>query len=106
MNEDDILLLENNGWEVECESPFEIRTLDGSGFATGSAAYEILAMLKENSEEYLKEKSTYDQKIFEAKKVLYELLLKKCSNDQTENDLDLMYFIAKDVEIQDYFDNI
>lgn len=38
-------LLEANGWEVECESPFEIRTKDGS-FASGEAANMVLDGLK------------------------------------------------------------
>lgn len=33
-------ILALNGWEVECESPFEIRHSDGS-FATGQAAYMV-----------------------------------------------------------------
>lgn len=43
--EDDLNLLEDNGWEVECESPFEIRTKDGS-FASGEAAMIVLNNLK------------------------------------------------------------
>jgi len=43
--EDDIKLLEDNGWVVECESPFEIRTKDGS-FASGEAAQIVLHDLK------------------------------------------------------------
>ncbi len=43
--EEDYKLLEANGWEVECESPFEIRTKDGS-FASGEAAQIVLADLK------------------------------------------------------------
>ena len=46
--EDDMKLLEENGWEVECESPFEIRSKDG-GFASENAAYMILASLKEEA---------------------------------------------------------
>lgn len=37
--------LEENGWEVECQSPFEIRTKDGS-FASGEAAMIVLEHLK------------------------------------------------------------
>ena len=43
--EEDIKLLEANGWEVECHSPFEIRTKDGS-FASGEAAIIVLNDLK------------------------------------------------------------
>ena len=42
---EDFALLEANGWEVECQSPFEIRTKDGS-FASGEAANIVLNDLK------------------------------------------------------------
>lgn len=45
MDKNDETLLENNGWEVECESPFEIRTKDGS-FASGEAAQIVLDSIK------------------------------------------------------------
>lgn len=41
-------LLEENGWTVECYSPFEIRHYDGS-FATMSAAYSVLDELRYES---------------------------------------------------------
>jgi hypothetical protein len=37
-------LLEQNGWEIECESPLEIRTKDGS-FASGEAALRVVHSL-------------------------------------------------------------
>ena len=46
MNEEDIKLLEENGWRVECHSPFEIRFEDGGAFATGLAAQIVLDDLK------------------------------------------------------------
>jgi hypothetical protein len=46
MNEDNIKLLEENGWVVECESPFEIRYEDGGAFASGCAADIVLYDLK------------------------------------------------------------
>ena len=46
MNEEDIKLLEENGWQVECHSPFEIRFEDGGAFATGLAAQIVLDDLK------------------------------------------------------------
>lgn len=42
INED---LLKENGWEVECESPFEIRHEDGS-FASMNAAYSVVEELR------------------------------------------------------------
>lgn len=41
MNEE---LLKENGWTIECESPFEIKHEDGS-FATMNAAYTIVNLL-------------------------------------------------------------
>jgi hypothetical protein len=43
MNED-YELLEENGWEVECESPFEIR--NGESFASNLAAESVVNELK------------------------------------------------------------
>lgn len=43
MSDNDIL--EENGWVIECESPFEIRHEDGS-FASMQAVYIILHYLK------------------------------------------------------------
>ena len=45
MNEDD-KLLRDNGWIVECQSPFEIRCEDGGAFASGLAAQIVLDDLK------------------------------------------------------------
>jgi hypothetical protein len=42
-------LLKTNGWDVECESPFEIRHEDGS-FASKQAAYYVLNELKSEFE--------------------------------------------------------
>lgn len=39
-------LLEDNGWTVECESPLEIRHVEGS-FASGLAADLVLEALRE-----------------------------------------------------------
>ena len=39
-------MTEINGWEVECESPLEIRFTEGEGFASGEAAFFILQFLK------------------------------------------------------------
>lgn len=43
---EDIKLLEDNGWVMECYSPFELRHEDGS-FATGKAADLVLESLKD-----------------------------------------------------------
>lgn len=46
MNKIDEAILETNGWEVECESPFEIRNEETGSFATNQAAYTILESLR------------------------------------------------------------
>jgi hypothetical protein len=38
-------LLKENGWEIECQSPFEIRHEDGS-FASMNAAYSVVEELR------------------------------------------------------------
>ena len=48
----DIEFLEKNGWDVECESPFEIRSEDGYSFASGNAAYMILSILREEQKNW------------------------------------------------------
>lgn len=49
MNQEDIELLEENGWEVVCESPFEIEYKeDRRSCASGLAAELILQCLKED----------------------------------------------------------
>ena len=44
--DEDEKLLEDNGWVVECQSPFEIRYEDGGAFASGLAADIVLDDLK------------------------------------------------------------
>ena len=48
MNEKDEKLLGDNGWTIECESPFEISTMDGS-FARGEAAWSVLSELRDEN---------------------------------------------------------
>jgi hypothetical protein len=48
MDLNDEKLLNDNGWEVECYTPFEIRTKDGS-FASGEAAWMVLHWLREQN---------------------------------------------------------
>jgi hypothetical protein len=48
MDEKDEKLLNDNGWEVTCYSPFEMNTKDGS-FASGEAAYMVLSTLKDEN---------------------------------------------------------
>jgi len=46
MDKIDEAILEENGWVVECESPFEIRNDETESFATNEAAYAILESLR------------------------------------------------------------
>ena len=57
--EKDIELLEENGWEVECQSPFEIRTKDNS-FASSEAAYIVLNNLKSETIQRFNEQNMHD----------------------------------------------
>ena len=59
MNNEDIKLLEDNGWVVECENPFEIST-DDCGFASGEAAHMILNTLKHDARYIFIEKDMHD----------------------------------------------
>lgn len=51
------------GWEVECESPYELRNIDGS-FASGQAASCVLNSVRE---EYINEK--YEELMEEMKEL-------------------------------------
>lgn len=48
MKESDEMILEKNGWIIECESPFEICFTETNDRATGVAAQLILHFLKEH----------------------------------------------------------
>lgn len=60
MNEEDIKLLEDNGWIVECYSPFEIRYHDGGAFASGLAANIVLDDLKYERDNAFSEQDMHD----------------------------------------------
>lgn len=44
-----------------------------------------------------------DEKLLEAKRELYSLLLKKDVDTLTENEVDIMFHLAKDKQIQELF---
>lgn len=50
MDKIDRAILENAGWEIECESPFEIRNNETESFATNQAAYIVLEELRPGEE--------------------------------------------------------
>lgn len=52
MKDENKRLLEEDGWHIECESPFEIRHETGS-FASGLAAEYVLELLVKYNEEWL-----------------------------------------------------
>lgn len=57
---DDMKLLEDNGWEVECESPFEISHEHTDATATGYAAEIILNALKNEKDNGFSEQDMHD----------------------------------------------
>lgn len=60
MNKDDEKLLEDNGWIVECESPFEISYSDGGASASGLAATIVLDDLKHERDNAFNELDMHD----------------------------------------------
>jgi len=58
--EDDMKLLEDNGWVVECESPFEICYKDGGAFASGHAAQIVLDDLQHEKDNAFSEQDMHD----------------------------------------------
>ena len=50
MDENDEKLLNDNGWVVECRSPFKIRTKDGGSFASGQGAWMVVYGLKDDNQ--------------------------------------------------------
>lgn len=87
MTEQDLKLLEDNDWIVECESPFEMSLKDNpESRATGEAALFILVSLRDanNDEEYplqhsvwmkiLKEVSSREPKLWFTSHQLQRLL--------------------------------
>ena len=75
MNKEDEKILNKHGWQVECESPFEIRNEEEEAFATNSAAKMVLASLREEEEE-LQNK--------EEEKIIFLYRLYKGSYKETE----------------------
>ena len=60
MNKEDKKLLEDNGWEVECESPFEICHEHCDASATGLVAYIVLENLKAERDNAFSEQDMND----------------------------------------------
>ena len=57
MKQEDIDILEEDGWTIDCESPFEISREDDNSFARGAAAYYVLDFLHMDN---VKEPKQYD----------------------------------------------
>jgi len=57
-------LLKKYGWTIECESPFEISTNDGS-FARGEAAIHVLANIQEQENDEQPIKYLYNSESFD-----------------------------------------
>jgi hypothetical protein len=76
MNKEDVKLLEANGWEVECQPPFEIYNAKLESHATGHIAELVL--------DTLKDKQAQENKIIE--EVAQELVdgINKTQNKNTD----------------------
>ena len=73
MNQRDLDLLEQEGWNVDCESPFVITHEESGSEATNIAAELILNMIKEENEGKMLKKE-YQKRIDE----LNEYMIKIC----------------------------
>jgi hypothetical protein len=62
MTEEDIKLLERNGWTVDCESPKEISHFEGSA-ASGMAVEFVIAGLREE-EKQAEEQINFQRRLF------------------------------------------
>lgn len=51
MSDSDKAILDRAGWDVECESPFEIRHRETGSFATKEAAWIVLVYAREADKE-------------------------------------------------------
>ena len=63
MNKEDLLILNRNGWVIECESPFEIRHSDGS-FASNQAANIVMEFLRDDPYDKLSEPCAERERIY------------------------------------------
>lgn len=52
MKQEDIDLLDKNGWDVICESPFEIEHRESNQMATGIVAQMVLQMIRDGVVSY------------------------------------------------------
>jgi hypothetical protein len=50
---DDKELLEKAGYQIVCESPFEIEEINGEGFASNNLAYDFVYLLRKRHEKNL-----------------------------------------------------
>lgn len=66
MNEQDEKLLEKYGWTVECYSPFEIRTKDGSFARDEASQYVLDGIRMENYYDELNQKDFINDKILDS----------------------------------------
>lgn len=75
--EEDNVILEMNGWQVECQSPFEIRSTDGYSFATNEAAYIVLFYLRPKDchpKVLLQDLNPLDKQYMKKLHILYEFI--------------------------------
>jgi hypothetical protein len=92
MNKRDFELLEQNGWMVECESPFEIRHIESGSFASEIAADMILGVIQRENEGKLT-KYEYQEKI----RNLTTYLVKVCPTPTPER-LDIIVILNQSID--------
>ncbi len=68
-------ILKENGWEIECFSPYEIRKEDGS-FASGDAVYSVIHELRflETREKIMFYKRAYESAFIDGDTFLNRVL--------------------------------
>lgn len=92
MTKRDFELLEQSGWVVECESPFEIRHVESGSQASDIAADMILGVLQRENEGRLT-KYQYEEKI----RNLTAFLVRVCPTPTPER-LDIIIILNQSVD--------
>jgi len=92
MNQRDIDLLEQNGWSVDCESPFVITHRESSSEATDIAADMVLGVIQRENDGKPTKKE-YEEKI-EALKIF----LMKLSSIPTPERFEIITILEQSIE--------
>lgn len=77
MNDENLKLLEENGWEIECQSPFEIRHRDGAFVTLYGIQYVIDGLRLEKNDFFGKLeliKDAYKAELIDGDKFISEVI--------------------------------